>query len=312
MTQKSADTGGSCLKIRDDLPGIDAKMRKAQKITKRRKKDLDGFSKKRPSRAKSLTNSIVASHSYDLTQLIEHEYTTPSPLLPFEMAAPGKPTRGRPTIPRNFLEGSRNSWLRVFEENWAEVGFSLLEIRRVGRGTPEDIQSVFTPFKGSDSGASFEVFLQGVPQRVTEKDFRAHRDFNTALHRSIETTRSRNGELKRAQAEVENSLKEPGNQDGEIFRAENRRLKAHLLHAKDDLQRAERELAQSETQKRNEEAYWYCSQLLDFLTGTRRNAVTPLNLANALGGLPHLGWRASDRRCSKFHRADPCVACHTW
>jgi hypothetical protein len=204
--------------------------------------------------------------------------------------------------------GSRNNWLRTFEENWAEVGFSLLEIRQSGRGTIEVIRKVFHSLKGTDTNAFSKMFLPGTPQRVTATEIRANRSSNSTLHRNIEGMHSRKLDLEQFYAEVEHALKEPGHQADEILRTEKRHIEGRLQQVGEDLKRAEGKLPQSDQQNRNQEAHWYCSQLLDFLTGKRRNAVTPLKLADALAGLPQMGWRESDARCSKFDRSSPCVS----
>jgi hypothetical protein len=309
LPQKSTDIDWNCLKIRGDFLGIDAKMRKSKKTGKGRKKALDAVSgRSAPLRpGKPPRKSTVALHTYDLAEPIEYQLYTASPVSPFEMAGPEKPKRGRRTVPNNFLLGSRNNWLSMFEENWAEIGFSLLEIRRRERSAIEDVRKAFDSFKGTDTGAFSKVFLQGTPQEVTGKEMRANRSFNSTFHRNIERMRSQQTDLMRSYVEVEHALEEPGYQHNEILQTQEKQIKGRLLQLKEDLRRAENELPQFDQQKRDQEAYWYCSQLLDFLHGKRRNAVKPLNLANALAGLPEMGWRESDARCSKMHRSSPCV-----
>lgn len=284
-------------------------MRKSKKTGKGRKKVLDAISgtstpvrRGRPPR-----KSTVALHLDDVVGHIEYELAMTSPLSPFEMAEPEKPKRGRRTIPDKFLLSSRNSWLSMFEENWAEIGFFLLEIRRIGRGTIDDVRKVFDSFKGTDTGAFSKVFVQGTPQQASGKEIRANRSFNSTVHQNVEGMRSRQADLMRSHGEVKFALEQPGYQDNEILQTQEKQIKGHLLQLEKDLGRAESELPQFDQQKRDQETYWYCSQLLDFLLGKRRNAVTPLNLANALAGLPDMGWRESDARCSKMHRSSPCV-----
>jgi len=296
--------------MRADFLAIDTKMQKSKKTRKNRKKGLDVISRTGTPRkqGKSSRKSTVASHPYGPAELVEYEFTTPSVLSPFEMAESKKPKRGRPTLPDNFLLGSRNNWLFAVEEKWDEIGYSLLEIRQTGVGTIDDVRRVFDLLKGSDTHAFSKPFPQQTTQQVTGKQIRANRLFNSTVHRNIEEKRSRVAGLRRAFAEVERALEEPGHQDDEILRTEARQIEGRLLPLEDDLKRAERELPQFDQQKRDQDAFWFCSQLLDFLKGKRRNAVTPLNLANALAGLPQMGWRESDVRCSKFRRSSPCVS----
>lgn len=280
-----------------------------RRIRKTRKKALDAIPRTSTPRkqGKSSRKSTVASNPYGPAKPVEYEFTAPFQVSPFEMAKPEKLKRGRPTIPDNFLLGSRNSWLRMFEDNWAEIGFQLLEIRRTGRGTNADVREAFDSLKGTDAGLFSKVFLQGTPERATAKEIRANRSSNSTLHRKVEGLRSRKRDLMRDRAEVEDALEKPGHQYEEILRTEEGQIIGSLQQADEDLKREEDKLKQSDQQNQNQEAYWYCSQLLNFLNGKRQNAVEPLNLANALAGLPHMGWRESETRCSEFDRS-PCVS----
>jgi hypothetical protein len=55
-------------------------------------------------------------------------------------------------------------------------------------------------------------------------------------------------------------------------------------------------LEASEHRGRRQEAYIAQSELLDFI-GSKRYTLSPLNFANAMAGLPFIGWRQSATRC---------------
>lgn len=76
-----------------------------------------------------------------------------------------------------------------------------------------------------------------------------------------------------------------------------------LLQAADDLKKLETRREALNKQWLDHKAYVFQSELLDFLH-SRRYAINPHNLADALAGLPGMKWRQSFARCSgmEFNR----------
>ncbi len=150
LPQKSADFDWDCRKIRTGFEGVTAKMRKPKKNTRKRKKTLDTSPRKKAqsgggdARNRRFAPSVFEADEYD-------ELIGSSLSLPLELAVPEKRKKGRPTIPDNFLLGSRNSWLHFLEEAWPEIGLSLLNIRKDPSTTIEDIQKVFEPVQSKDN-----------------------------------------------------------------------------------------------------------------------------------------------------------------
>jgi hypothetical protein len=213
---------------------------------------------------------------------------------------PGK--RGRPTVPDNFLLGARNSWLYYLEEAWPEIGLPLLNIRKAGIGTIEDIQKIFEPVQSKDNCDHGKAFLHGSPQPVEGKELRRTRIRNSALSYEIQEMQSQHSELLRSCVEAENTLRHVDEQEKEIVQTEIKRRKESLLQLEEGLRQAESKSNKLNKVVLSAETYWYCSQLLAFLSGKKRYAVTPIKLANALAGLPQMGWRESFIRCSKMQR----------
>jgi hypothetical protein len=116
---------------------------------------------------------------------------------------------------------------------------------------------------------------------------------------------SQREELVRSCIEAENALKQVSEQDSENIQAECNQRRERLLQLEENLRRTESTSKELDKKALDQETYWYCSQLLDFLFGKKKYAVEPLNLANALAGLPNMGWRESLARCSKMPRCSP-------
>ena len=75
-------------------------------------------------------------------------------------------------------------------------------------------------------------------------------------------------------------------------------LRRQLLHQlAGDLKKLQGDAQALEKKLREQEAYVYRWELLDFLHGGK-HAVNPRNLSNALAGLPWMRWQQSFRRCS--------------
>lgn len=284
-------------------------MRKSKKTEKNRKSALDTTEARTPGRAgKRTPKPTAALHHDDALEPIGYDLAWIFPDSPFETTLPEKPKKGRRPFPDNLLLGSRNNWLYTFEEKWHEIGFALIEIRRAGVGTVDDTRKIFDTLKSSDTDVFSKTFPLETTQRVTSKTIRATRSCNSDLHRKAEEMRSRLVELRRSHAEAEHALEASSAHDKEILRSHKKTVERSLRQLEEDLKRTEHDLQESDKQTRIQEAYWYCSQLLDFLVGKRRNRVEPRNLADALAGLPEMGWRESDARCSKMPRSSPCVS----
>lgn len=206
---------------------------------------------------------------------------------------------GRPTIADNFLLGSRNQWQVFFGECWPDTGWHFLKIRKRRGNTIEDLRKVFESVQAKPHCDRARLFLRGLPQPVTVQRLRAQRIAHNKLLYALQDMRREIPDLQRSLSEAEDALKSVDEKDRAAVevqaspRAEV--LKQH--HAMISAKECECDVLEMEV--RDGEAYVYCSELLDFLR-SKRYAVTPLNLANALAGLPDMRWRQSLVRCSKF------------
>ncbi len=217
-----------------------------------------------------------------------------------------KPKRGRRTTADNFLLGSRNGWLYFFEGFWHEIGWSLLQIRTRGNSTIDEIRSVFEPVSARGNGQLANCFLRGSPQSSEGKERRSNRKRLSSLHIEIRRMQNEHQELETNCGYAEAALKDVHEQYRDAIEAELNEKKQRLLELTQKLQSAEDERSHLEETIHNQESYFYCSQLLDFLC-KGKYAVKPLSLANSLAGLPGTGWRQSLARCSKMSRGSSYV-----
>ncbi len=209
---------------------------------------------------------------------------------------------GRPTIPDNSLLGSRNQWRVFFEQCWPEVGWPLSRIRKRRSSTITDVQRVFKRVVDKPHCDQAKAFLRGQPQHATVRELRKYTLASSRLRYELQDMQRKYPELQRACAEAASAVKQADKNDKAVFRNERRRCRRKLRQHENTFAAKQQECVSLEDQLRNGEVYLYCSELLSFLRseGKRKRALTPLNLANALAGLPYIRWRQSDTRCSKM------------
>lgn len=209
-----------------------------------------------------------------------------------------RPKRGRPTIQDNFLLGARNAWISLLEETWPEIGWHLLCIRDRRKSTIENIRKAFEPVKAKPHNPGLAAaFYRESSESATPADIRRNRKHLSELDGEINQTEAKYREQQRSCQEADAALKMASPSEiGTIQDEGTRRLKG-LLQLEDELKRLflERDALYMKTQ--DQEAFAYRSELLDFLH-SRRYAINPRKLANALAGLPLMKWRQSFVRCS--------------
>ncbi|HVB32767.1 MAG TPA: hypothetical protein VNJ52_00125 [Patescibacteria group bacterium] len=277
-------------------------MSKRKKARQKVKKGLDRSKKNRPlGKRKGGLAGKKPRGNRPPVQSGEFAFAPPLVWMPGP-SEPARRKRGRPTVPDNILLGSRNRWLSLYEEFWPEIGFNLLEIRKRKGGTIEDVRKVFEPIRGRVCGDLASAFLQGSPREVDGKTLRADRIRASKLRYEVQGKRDRRVGMERSCAEAESALAVAGEQEKEVIQAQANQRQERLSEFEEGLAQAETESKELDQRVENEEAYWYCSQLLDFLS-KERYTVEPLRLANAMAGLPEMGWRESSDRCSKMTRS---------
>jgi hypothetical protein len=281
-----------------------AEMRKTKKNRKVRKKVLDTSARKRPNsgrgEARNKQLALPVFKGDDLSEL-----TFDSPSSPFDMAPYERRKRGRPTIPDNVLLGYRNSWVNFLEEAWPEIVCNLLGIRNGPDSTVEDIQTIFEPVQSKDNCNHGKAFVRGTPEYVKAGELRKNRTRNSNLFLIIQNTQSQFVEALRSCMQCEEALKQSTQQEHAIIQTECRQRLGRLFQALHALIEAKQESMKLVETVLRQETYYYCSQLLHFLRGKKKYAIEPLTLANALAGLPEMGWRESLIRCYKMPRSFP-------
>lgn len=278
-------------------------MKKRKKRRKKPHKALDTLSKRASHKQRNAHRKQSQTSIASLSEIgLGLGFTGMLPAVPSQIAEDQRSKKGRRTVADNFLLGSRDQWLRFFEECWPEIGWQLLQIRKAGHCEIEDIQTIFQAVEKNSHYHHAKAFLRGFPERVVGEELRANRIRASKLHEEIRELKALRGELYGSYPMAQMAMEQAEEQPNEIIEKELGRGTDGLVHVEMNLSCAEKESTELDNAVLNQETYWYCSQLADFLYGKKRYAVEPLRLANALAGLPEMGWRESLARCSKMAR----------
>ncbi|OGV74397.1 MAG: hypothetical protein A3B82_00050 [Methylophilales bacterium RIFCSPHIGHO2_02_FULL_57_10] len=207
--------------------------------------------------------------------------------------------RGRPRlISEAELIGRRDSLVGLVEPAWGEIGWELKRAR-----TLSDLVRTLTPLASQRHVYPTSLFLKEPALTCTPLELRRTR---RALGKASEKSR-RAEEVYEQQlrlvAEAKGALVEAGENAAikEIVKGELESRQAELNRLLLNLEKAKSERETLEKKLQEQEAFFAQNELLKFLKD-RRYAFTPRNLANAIAGLPHIGWRQSFRSCARV----PC------
>jgi hypothetical protein len=192
------------------------------------------------------------------------------------------------------LHNRRDRLVQIFEGLWGEVGLALQRIRK-----PEDLVTVFKILEGkvwddfisalwtpSDhSGSTRALAKIRLEYRQIGKPMRVASEANHIAHERLEHARAAlsqeasRRERKLVRKEYAKRWKE-GRQTAE---------ECKKLNSRDNALRAQLKLAEASFTRR---------EVFRFIK-SKRYELNPLNLANAVAGLPFMAWRQSLLRCAK-------------
>ena len=216
-----------------------------------------------------------------------------------------KPKRGRPTIPDNFLLGARNQWASLLEESWPEIGWPLLQIRERPTSTIDDVRKAFQPVKEKPHNSGLaNAFYRETVETATPAEVHKNRKRVGELQAEVHHAGARLSDIERSIRDVEQALNFAPVEDRNAIQEEITQRQRALLQLQGEINRLTIERDALDKKSLTQEAYVYASELLDFLHSGRR-AVNPKNVANAVAGLPMMGWRQSHLRCSRMPLDQP-------
>jgi hypothetical protein len=190
------------------------------------------------------------------------------------------------------LHNRRDQFVQIFEGEWAEIGLELQTCKKA-----DDLIRIFTPLAESRSWISQVVALLCRPcsepcsAAILRKTRSERRRLAEPLRRADEAKQLAQEQLHQVDAAL---TKAHGRSRRIVKRARKQRRKEAWKTAQEyrGLANTERIL---EARIKGLEASFVRQELVRFIK-SKRYEVTPVNLANAVAGLPDTGWRQSMRR----------------
>ncbi len=220
--------------------------------------------------------------------------------------------RGRPrALTDDELKSQRDSLFGIFGAHWAWIGWELSRAKTVG-----DVAQAFAALVDNCKNSSIALFFRHSPEVSETADLNdMRRQVSKAADQFWEARKKLEGELQQVRQTEEAfreaarkvvAAKSPTEKESCVDTRqkvhEKLRLQRGLLD-KGEIEAAEAEQRLREMQELllDQEAFYARTQILLFLR-SRWCKLSPLSLANAIAGLPLIGWRHSLRRCSRL----PC------
>lgn len=205
-----------------------------------------------------------------------------------------KPHRGRPiAIDDGRLWNMRDQLVFLFENNWHDVGGKLRWIKK-----PADVIETLAIWKDTDQYVA-KCLLRPSSVPASPKWLTVTRrkvgELNSALYDANDARERCRQSLETAQRALSANLS-----DGEraVVQDQISRRAEKFSHAEAEYSAIADRRRKMEELLLDGEACFARAEFVRFCKSNRYRLM-PLNIANALAGLPHIGWRQSAKRCKK-------------
>jgi hypothetical protein len=195
---------------------------------------------------------------------------------------------GRPSLNRDSLLGRRDSLLGALSSWWAEMGWQLTRAT-----TREELREAFKPLEGTASRDLIAYFLHPTLASASAREIRLMRkEHNKEIRRRSEaqTFRERCVDACR---EVEWAMGEAKPEQIEIVQRTFSKRREQCQKALSELEAARVAESTRDEELADKQSGFAQDELLKFIKKRfikGRHAKNPLNLANAMAGLPSYNW----------------------
>ena len=212
--------------------------------------------------------------------------------------------RGRRPLKGETLSSRRDSLVGLLCSWWAEAGWQLTRAT-----TREELREAFEPLQKNVSGAPIASFVRPTSVVASRKDIRAARKAHIKPVERLYEAQSIRDACSKAYQEAEWALGQAKPDQIELVQHAISKRRADLQKAESELQIANASEKACEQELLDYQAGFAQDELLKFIKKRfidGRYAKNPLNLANAMAGLPYwydepfLGVWYSYARCSKL------------
>jgi len=257
-------------------------------------KKKKGLDKKTHNSRRKIRSSLHQTRNVTVTSNWFPGSTPFPPIKSHELVRAGRGRRSQISDPN--LHNRREQLVQIFEACWGEIGWKIRKCK-----TPDDLIPIFSALPAGMSEDRIMAFnMLSATQTVSADALRMADKQSRALVRPMMA------------AQEEESAAEKRLNLVRAAMGQGQGTEEQLTLVKEELEKSEKE-----TQEKQEK-YWNLmsqdnrlrerlrfdggrfarQEMLHFLR-SKRYELTPLSLANAVAGLPYMGWRQSMRRCSK-------------
>jgi hypothetical protein len=210
-----------------------------------------------------------------------------------------KAKRGRPTIDDGWLSGNRDALLNMFAFGWPEIGSQLAAVTN-----RDELRTALQPLENHNRRQYINRLLRQTTAKGNGRDIRKKRRSLGKAVTQMHNAQSRCSDCMNRCREIETALIQATDDQFQILFPELSKRRIECQAAQDQSRFANETQISAENEVIDEEAAYAQDQLLIFI-GKRKYAFHPLNLANAIAGLPFaigipfMGVWQSHARCSK-------------
>lgn len=205
----------------------------------------------------------------------------------------------KPGIDDEYLQGTRDSLVWLLEFTWGEVGWNVQTIK-----TSADVRRAVQSWEQHRDKYVVEALLRPSDHPATAKTLNAMRRRRARLNESARAAYEFQLQRKESLDRAERALAQSATQDEkELITAEREKRLLAFRSAETEYLAVNNRRDKLEQQIRDGEAHFARTEFARFCK-SRRYTLNPLNTANALAGLPFIGWRQSAKRCKKWESAN--------
>jgi len=203
------------------------------------------------------------------------------------------PQRGRRSeVGDGSLWGDRDHFVWLLETGWPDLGGRLSTVK-----SPSDVLALLQIWKERSQNYGVRILLRPQSKPATAISLNAMRrrirELNVARLKASDYVQKCRESLEVAQRASNGQLSE---REKVVVEEETKRRAEKLSQAEKEYEALNQQHAEMQQALQDGEAYFARAEFVGFCR-SHRYRITPVNTANALAGLPFMGWRQSAKRC---------------
>jgi hypothetical protein len=190
------------------------------------------------------------------------------------------------------LWSDRDHFVWLLETSWPDLGGRLSTVK-----SPSDVLALLQIWKERSQEYGVQILLRPQSKPATANSLNAMRrrirELNVERLKASDYVQKCRESLEVAQRASNSQLSE---REKVVVEEETKRRANKLTQAEKDFEALNQQHAEMQQALQDGEAYFARAEFVGFCR-SHRYRLTPVNTANALAGLPFMGWRQSAKRC---------------